>query len=642
MILVDVDAVGVSRPERPLFADCSITLAAGDRLGIVGINGTGKSTLLRIIAGIDDPETGSVRRGRDVSVAVLDQAAELPEGTVLDVVEQVAPERPWEAAAVLDRLGLAGVSDRATSALSGGQAKRVALARALVAEADLLLLDEPTNHLDVDAIAWLEERLAAHRGGVVLVTHDRHVLDAVTTRVLELDRGRAHVHEGGYDAYLAGRAEREDRAAAAEASRRTLARQELAWLRRGAPARTRKSKAHLARARAVVDATPESAVRGAAPDLTAASVDGGPRSSGWAATRHHDTPRLGDTVVELHGVGHRFDHGPWLFRGLDLRLDPAERLGIVGPNGVGKSTLLEVLSGRLEPCEGTVVTGPTVALAHHDQLGMDLDPEQRVVDVVAGGRGDGDHRVAALLERFWFDADVQRSPVRLLSGGERRRLQLLLTLGRRPNVLLLDEPTNDLDLDTLRLVEDFLEDWPGALVVVSHDRAFLERTVTDVVVIEGDGTGRAGRRPGGYGAWEADRRRGRRSRRAGIASGPPTVGVAEASQEPDAVEAGGRGSDVGGEDDGSAQRAPTRAGRSPSTLRHLLREADKRMARLQRDRQGALAALEAAGEDHQALAAAGAALAELDRDLASVEDEWLALSEEVEATQAARRADRGR
>ena len=502
MILLDAAGLSASRPGRPLFADVAVTVSSGDRVAVVGLNGSGKSTLLRQLAGVDEPETGVVRRGRGARVVLLDQDAELAGATVADVVG-----RGWEAASVLDRLGMGGRLDEPVATMSGGEAKRVALAKALLEVGEpgddvLLILDEPTNHLDIDAIAWLEERLAAHRGGLSLVSHDRHALDRVTNRILELDRGRSYVHEGGYASYLEARADREERAARRETVRRNLARAELAWLRRGAPARTRKPAARIAAATALVEGRPEAAARRGELDLA------------------FGAPRLGDTVVELEGVGHRFGDGPWLFRHVDLALDQRERLGIVGPNGAGKSTLLAVLAGELEPAEGCVVTGTTVRLGLYGQQGLDLDPMVTVERAVAGPRRPPDWEDARFLERFWFDADAQRAPIGLLSGGERRRLQLVLTLRAKPNVLLLDEPTNDLDLDTLRVLEDVLEDWPGALVVVSHDRAFLERTVTDVIVIDHEHPGR--RVPGGYAAWEAARRARRGAGRAAPSLASPS------------------------------------------------------------------------------------------------------------------------
>ncbi len=625
MILLDATDLAVRRPERALFEHLSCTVSGGDRIGVVGINGSGKSTLLRVLAGEIPPEDGVVRRSRDLRIGFLGQDPVLAPGTVRE-----AAGGGWEVEAVLDRLGLGGLLDADTASLSGGQRKRVALARVLVAETDLLILDEPTNHLDIDAIAWLEEHLAAYRGALLLVTHDRHVLDRVCTRVLELDRGAGFVHEGGYGAYLEGRAAREARAESAESTRRILARQELAWLRRGAPARTRKPKARIAAATAVVEGRAQAAARSATLDLGAAAggeaTKGGP---GWGSfgvvKRHPATPRLGDKVIELHDVGHRWGDGPWLFEHLDLLLDNRERLGIVGPNGGGKTTLLEILAGRVAPAAGRVVQGPTVQLAIYDQLGTGLDPTRRVREAVAGPHRQPDWYDSALLEQFWFDDDTSRAPIGLLSGGERRRLQLLLALAARPNVLLLDEPTNDLDLDTLRILEEFLDDWPGALVVVSHDRAFLERTVTDALVL--DGSGAATRHPGGYAAWEETRR----ARRVRGRAGPAPVGPAP---EP----AAGRAS--------APPTDPTVDGppslRSPSTLRHLVKDAERDMARAQKRHDALAVELDAAGAtaDHTELARLGSALAEAATELAGAEDRWLELTDELERALAARQAKR--
>ena len=588
MILVDATGISASRPGKPLFEDLSVTVSSGDRLGVVGINGGGKSTLLAVLAGRREPEGGELRRGRGTRTSVLDQDAPLPPGTVADVVGGA-----WEGAAVLDRLGMGAALDVPVDQLSGGQVKRVALARALVAvggtggpadEADLLILDEPTNHLDLDGIVWLEDWLARFPGGLVLVTHDRHVLDRVATSVLEIDRGRSYVHVGGYQSWLDARAEREARSAQTETRRRNLARAELAWLRRGAPARTSKPQARIEAATALIERRAEAPARSG--DLPL----------------HVDTPRLGDQVVELHGVGDGFGDR-WLFRGLDLRLDPRERLGIVGPNGAGKSTLLDVIAGRRTPREGTVVQGSTVRLALYDQRGASLDPTLRVREAVAGPHRQPDWSDARLLEAFWFDDDAQWAPIGLLSGGERRRVQLLLTLATKPNVLLLDEPTNDLDLDTLRSLEDFLDDWPGALVVVSHDRAFLERTVADVLVVDGQGS--AARRPGGMAAWDAERRaRSERPRRGAPATTPTVPRPAEAGRA-----------------------------RTPSTLRRLIQDAEKELGALAR-RHAALDARVAAAAtagDHAQLAELGTAVAAVDAQVAAVEERWLELGAELEA-----------
>ena len=589
VILVDLERVAARRPDRPLFDGLSLTVRTGDRLGVVGRNGTGKSTLLRAVAGVDGPEEGTVRRGRDVRVGFLGQRPDLPPGDVRSAVGH-----HWEAAAILERLGMGGLVDADVATLSGGQAKRVALARVLVDEVDLLVLDEPTNHLDLDAIAWLEDRLARFRGGLVVVTHDRHVLDRVSTRILELDRGRGYVHDGGYSAYLAAAAERAGQEATAEAVRRNLARAELAWLRRGAPARTRKPKARIAAATAIVEGRGPTVDRAGDLDLSGGGQWGG-------------APRLGSKVVQLHGVGHRFGAQDPLFEALDLDLGPGDRLGLVGPNGSGKSTLLDIIAGRIQPTAGRTETGPTVRLGYYDQTGRDLDPGQRVREAVAGAQGQPTWEQARLMERFWFDADAQWAPIGTLSGGEQRRLQLLLVLAGMPNVLLLDEPTNDLDLDTLRVLEDHLDGWPGAAVVVSHDRALLERAVEDVLVL--DGKGRAAMAPGGYAGYAASRSLAG-SRAAPTAAGP----------------------DVG-QPSRSGPEAPVAAARtklrSPSTLRRLLAIAEREMTEAAAERDRLIGALGAAGADHTKRAEVAHALADTQARLADAEERWLALAEEL-------------
>jgi ATP-binding cassette subfamily F protein uup len=618
-ILVDLERVTARRPDRPLFESLSLTIATGDRLGVVGVNGTGKSTLLRVLAGAAEPESGTVRRGRGVRVGFLDQRPTLPPGTV-----RAAVGSGWEAAEILERLGMGGLADADVATLSGGQAKRVALARVLVSEVDLLILDEPTNHLDIDAIGWLENRLARFRGGLVLVTHDRHVLDRVTTRMLELDRGQGHTHDGGYVSYLDARAERVEREAGAESVRKNLARAELAWLRRGAPARTRKPKARIASATAIVEGGPATPAGGAGP-IDLAGTAGG-------TYKPTPTPRLGEKVITLHGGGHRFgpsggsaDPGPWLFRGLDVDLEPGGRLAIVGPNGSGKSTLLDILAGRLTPVEGRVETAGTVVLSYYDQTGRDLDPGRRVREVVAGTASQPGWEQVRLMERFRFDADLQWATIDTLSGGERRRLQMLLALTSFPNVLLLDEPTNDLDLDTLRALEDFLETWPGSLVIVSHDRALLERTAEEALVL--DGRGGAAHAPGGYAQYEEVRRR--RSEGGGAGGGPigpanrqadttPSVGAAPAIGVTGALPAAA-----------SAPAKAPRKARSPSTLRRLIGLAEAEMEKAAAERDGLLADLAAAGNDHVALARVAETLAAAESRLAGAEERWLELSEEL-------------
>ena len=589
-ILIDAAGLVMRRPDRALFDGLALTISTGDRLGVVGINGCGKSTLLRVIAGEIEPEAGVVRRGRGVRVGFLGQAPILPPGSVRDAVGH-----GWQGEATLDRLGMGDLLDQPTDQLSGGQAKRVALAALLCREHDLIILDEPTNHLDLDATMFLEQSLASFPGGLVLVTHDRHVLDRVTNRVLELDRGADYlhvpqsVHEGsGYAAYLDGRAEREAQAVSAEQTRRVLARKELAWLRRGAPARTRKPKARIASATAIVEGKAQAAARS------------GELGLGLGTTR------LGSKAVELHGVGFSWPDGNEVLRPFDRMIEPGDRIGIVGPNGSGKSTLLDLIAGRLAPVVGNVERGTTVKLGYYDQLGQTLDLSQRVRDAVAGP-----HQAApsiedvALMGRFWFDGDAQWAPIGTLSGGERRRLQLLLTLIAQPNVLLLDEPTNDLDLDTLRALEDFCETWSGALVVVSHDRTFLDRTVEEVWALDGSGGIREVR--GGVAGWLAER------------LAPPAPAAAPVAQK------------VAMAEPARPPRKPAVSGRSPSTLRRLLGQAERDLEAAMSRREAVMAELATVGSDHGALARIGGELADAEEAVAAIEEQWLALGDEAEA-----------
>jgi ATP-binding cassette subfamily F protein uup len=463
-----------------------------------------------------------------------------------------------------------------------------------------LVLDEPTNHLDLAAVSWLERRLSTWSGGLLLVTHDRHLLDRVTTRMVELDRGRSYVHDGGYGSYLEARAERDEQAASAESTRRNLARRELAWLRRGAQARSRKPQARIDAARRLIDTVPTAADRSTALELTG------------------DTPRLGDKVVECRGVGFHYDSGPPVLQGVDLALDRRDRLGIVGANGSGKSTLVDVVAGRRPPTSGRVETGPTVVVGVYDQQGAELDLSARVQDLVAGpNRSPGSLADVALMKRFWFAGELPYARVGTLSGGERRRLQLLLVLAGRPNVLLLDEPTNDLDLDTLRILEDFLEGWPGALVVVSHDRTFLERTTERLVSVEPGGSVVAV--AGGVEAWVA------RVEAGAGAAGPRAGGSGGLSPTASSSVA--------------ANLAPT-VTRTPAGVKgpgpegpplgRLLRDAEKEMVRRQRQRDRITEALTVTA-DHQELTRLGDELAEAQRALDEVEERWLALAEAAES-----------
>ena len=441
VICVDASDIGVAQPDKVLFSGVSVTVTRGDRVAVVGVNGSGKTTLVRILAGQLQPDSGVVRFGRGLRVAVLEQDPVLPTGTVAEFLGG-----SWEVAAVATSLGVQPLLLHRTDELSGGQAKRVALAKTLVGDFDMIVLDEPTNHLDLEAIEWLEQRLTKSSAALVFITHDRHLMDRLTApaksgggegRIVELESGAAYQHraEAGssaYAVYLEGRQARHDQAAQDESTRKILAKKELEWLRRGAPARSTKPKARLRTAHEVVDGGPaEVGVRGN--DLL---LDAG-------------TTRLGNQVIELIDVAQAYgDHR--VLGGVNLLIEPGARLGVVGPNGTGKSTLLDIIAGRAQPSAGVVKRGATVVTGYADQQSSTLDPDAVVRELVAGPFRQPDWQDRVLLERFWFDSTAQFAPVRMLSGGERRRLLLVMVLATKPNLLVLDEPTNDLDLDTLR------------------------------------------------------------------------------------------------------------------------------------------------------------------------------------------------
>ncbi|PRX49974.1 ATP-binding cassette subfamily F protein uup [Prauserella shujinwangii] len=476
--LVNLESVSKSYGVRPLLDGVSLGVAEGDRIGVVGLNGGGKTTLLEVLAGISPPDSGRVSRARDLRMAVVTQRTELPEGsTVREIVlPGYAAEHEWAAdpriRSIVDGLGISAIGlETPTSGLSGGERRRLALAAALVAELDLVVLDEPTNHLDIEGVRWLADHLLARRIALVVVTHDRWFLDTVCGRTWEVADGRVEQYEGGYADWVYARAERARLAAAAEEKRRNLARKELAWLQRGAKARTSKPRYRVEAAEALISDVPEPRNT---PELLA------------FAKR-----RLGKTVLELEDAslqaGDRtlLDHVTW-------RVGPGDRIGVVGVNGSGKTTLLRLLAGEAEPITGRRVEGKTVRLAHLKQELEDLPGNLRVlqaVEAVAGRVTFGKQELTAsqLAEKLGFPASRQWTPVDDLSGGERRRLQLVRLLMSEPNVLLLDEPTNDLDIDTLQQLEDLLDSWAGTLVVVSHDRYLVERVCDHVVALFGDG-----------------------------------------------------------------------------------------------------------------------------------------------------------
>ena len=603
MILIDAQGLKASRPNRPLFDNISLTLSDGDRIGVVGLNGCGKSTLLRILSGDYSPDSGVVRYGRGSRIGMLAQQPVLPKGSVRDAVSA-----DWRGEAMLDRLGMSGLIDAQTNELSGGQQKRVALAKLLVSEWDALILDEPTNHLDLDAIAYLEEWLANFRGGLILVTHDRHVLDRVTTKVLEIDRGKAYLHMpanrnagSGYAAYLAARIEREEQAVNAEQKRKNLARTELAWLRRGAPARTTKPKARIDAATELVNRRPEAAARSGEIGLSLGSQ------------------RLGSKGIELVGVGFSWPAakpgagagaGALVLNPFNHLLEPGDRLGIVGPNGAGKSTLLDLISSRLKPTHGHLDIGSTVKIGYYDQLGRELNVNQRVREAVAGDKGQPSIEDNQLMRQFWFDGDTQYAPISTLSGGERRRLQLLLTLIEQPNVLLLDEPTNDLDLDTLRALEDYLDEWPGIVVVVSHDRVFLDRTVIDVLAL--DGVGGASVVRGGVAGWLKQRNSAPTEQMSGAQRGKlistPDVAAAELAQKP----------------------KTSKSSKSPSTLRRMVAQSETALAKATAELEKLTAQMAVASSDHVKLAKISEELAKAQAKVNNAEETWLSLVAEAE------------
>jgi ATP-binding cassette subfamily F protein uup len=467
--LVNLERVSKAYDVRPLITEVSIGVGGGERVGIVGRNGEGKTTLLQVLTGQEPPDSGRVSMSRGIVIGYLHQGDTLDDThSVRDAVLDGRPDHVWAAEPhtreVVDEL-LAGVAlNRAVIGLSGGERRRCALAELLLRDHDLLVLDEPTNHLDVEAVAWLAGHLVSLSSALVVVTHDRWFLDAVCERTWEVHDGLVDTYEGGYAAYVLAKAERERQAAVTEGRRRNLARKELAWLRRGPPARTSKPKFRIDAAENLIADEPP------------------PRDR--LELQRFATQRLGKDVIDVEDVdlvrGDRslLSHATW-------RLGPGDRVGIVGVNGAGKSSVLALLDGDLAPTAGRVKHGRTVSMQHLTQALDTLDPEARVLPTIESVRRvvrteTVDVTATAMLERFGFTGDRLTARIGDLSGGERRRFQLLRLLLAEPNVLLLDEPTNDLDIDTLNVVEDFLDGWPGTLVVVSHDRYFLER-VTDVV-----------------------------------------------------------------------------------------------------------------------------------------------------------------
>ena len=597
--LLNVESVGVAHAGRALLAGVSLGLDDGDRVGIVGRNGAGKSTLMRVLARAQPPDSGRVTHARGLRLGAVWQSDDVPPGIdVRTAVVGSGAAHEWATDARVrdvmtgllggvDASGVGGL-DAPLERLSGGQRRRVALAGLLVGEHDVVLLDEPTNHLDVEGVDWLARHLIARwpagRGALAVVTHDRWFLDAVCTRTWEVHDGAVDGYEGGYAAYVLARAERDRIAAASNARRLNLMRKELAWLRRGPPARTSKPKFRIEAAQALI-------------------ADEPPPRDGVALTRMA-TARLGKDVVDLEDVSIAVGSGGpdgegrrVLLDGVTWRLAPGERVGVVGVNGAGKTTLLRLVTGDLRPDSGRVRRGRTVQSAMLTQEVRELDAVadlrvQEAVEKVRGAVRIGDREVTAgqLLERLGFSRERVWTPVAELSGGERRRLQLLRLLMAEPNVLLLDEPTNDLDTDTLAAVEDTLDGWPGTLVVVSHDRYLLERISDHQVALLGDGKVRD--LPGGVDEYLALRR----AREAGAVPAP------------------------------AAAASPSDAGEQRAARKEMAR-LERQISRLQSQEERLHEELAAKATDHAAVLTLDARLRELVAEREALEEQWLEAAE---------------
>ncbi len=470
---------------KTLLEDASIYLEQGEKIGVIGINGTGKSTLLRLLSGTEAPDEGTVRRDPNVQVSYLRQNPEMnPNASILEQVFLGFPGdfrelKEFEAKTMLTKLGLTDY-DQKIGTLSGGQRKRVALCTALIHPADVLLLDEPTNHLDAYMVEWLEQWLRNFRGGIIMVTHDRYFLERVCNRICQVERGKLYFYEANYSKYLELRQQRYDYAQAAERKRQTLLRREYQWIIRGPQARGTKAKDRIRRyAELKAQDAPE----------TQSTVQTAAMSS-----------RLGKKTIELVNVEKSYD-GREILKPFSYLLGREDRIGVVGRNGAGKSTLLELIAGKIPPTAGEITWGETVKIGYFSQEGRELDLNQRPYDYIheiaaTVKTAEGTFSASQMLERFLFDGDLQYSTIGALSGGERRRLYLLGVLMSAPNVLLLDEPTNDLDIETLTILEDYLASFDGIVIAVSHDRYFLDKIATQI--FEVSDSGEVLRYTGGY------------------------------------------------------------------------------------------------------------------------------------------------
>ena len=503
MILLNAEKISKGYSDRQLLDGCSLAVGQGDKIGLIGVNGTGKSTLLKVMAGVDFPDSGTVTRSGGVRVAYLPQnPAFAPETTVLQqVMTGVAIDKArakeakvvqqadeYQCKSILTQLGLSDY-DQPIGQLSGGQKRRVALACALAAESEVLILDEPTNHIDSEMVDWLESYLKRYQGAILMVTHDRYFLERVVNRIVELDHGKLYSYPANYSQYLELKAQREEMALATERKRQSLYRKELAWIQRGARARSTKAQFR-------VDRFEELKKPGYVPDQSKLEVSA-------------LSSRLGKKIIEIEQISKSFD-GKVLVKDFSYNLLKGDRVGIIGPNGYGKTTLVRMICGLLEPDQGRIVRGETVRIGYFSQesfAGEDFDPTVKAIDYIRHisqeiQTPEGTLTAAQMMEKFLFPADLQYTEIGRLSGGERRRLYLLRVLMEAPNVLVLDEPTNDLDIETLAVLEDYLEQFPGVVIAVSHDRYFLDKLMNHVFVLAGNGEVR--HYTGGYADYRAD------------------------------------------------------------------------------------------------------------------------------------------
>lgn len=477
MILLSAQNISKTYMERKILDNVSFFLNEGDKVGIVGINGTGKSTLLKILAGAEESDSGDIIRTNGVKISYLPQIPEFEEhGSVLEQVMLHLPDdlkeaKEFEAKSILGRLGISDFT-RDISSLSGGERRRAGIASALIQPSDVLLLDEPTNHIDSETIQFLEEYLKKYNGAIVMVTHDRYFLDSITHKIVEVDRGKLYEYNGCYSVYLEQKAQREADAEAHERKNRTLYRHELEWIRRGVRARGTKSKDRIERFHELENRQKPVETE----KLQLQSV----------------SSRLGRKTIEIENISKSID-GKTLIKDFSYILLKNSRIGIVGHNGAGKSTLIKMICGKIQADSGNILTGDTVKTGYFAQECENMTPSQRVIDYIRESAEriqtpDGTVTASMMLERFLFTPEMQWNRIEKLSGGERKRLYLLKILMTAPNILLLDEPTNDLDITTLTILEDYLNSFSGAVIAISHDRYFLDKTATEIWELDGSGS----------------------------------------------------------------------------------------------------------------------------------------------------------